>query len=306
MAEETELSIKITQTKEYLSDTRCTIKLEELVKLELQNVLSKTSEDNFSIQRPGYSVEEFTRRLEEYELIVADLLRISCCIAHWGKPEHLHALKRALEHITVQQLPAKPIELWQALRWYPAVLLLYSTGISAIAHEKYDNLAAILLAKVRSLQPHKGRDALTPAIGEPIEELCRVADLFKNLPGRKKDLVPRSEYLFEKLKPMLDDLLSLEPYYELYFDQFEVLLALVYADVLGREGLLGRGPVGRFGYKYAHYRDINPLKNIIAEAGKYKESWGPLAAGLFGGSYSRFEQISSEYEKVIARHSEVF
>ena len=177
------------------------------------------------------------------------------------------------------------------------MLLLYSTGISAVASEKYDNLAAILLAKVRSSQQLKATTTLTLVI----PEFTKI-DAFKQLPGHERHFVPCSEYLFKLLQPMLDDLLFLGRDYEQYFDQLEVLLALVYADLRQQESSNTSiwGPIGRFGWKYESDND-NPLKEIIADAKRYKESWGPLAAGLFGGDYARFENISSGYEKRIAR-----
>jgi len=99
---------------------------------------------------------------------------------------------------------------------------------------------------------------------------------------------------------MLDDLLFLGRDYEQYFDRFEVLLALVHADLekLDRDPIWG--PIGRYGWKFKEY-DVNPLKDILGEAKRQKESWGPLKAGLFGGDYSRFETISGEFVSMISR-----
>jgi len=79
-------------------------------------------------------------------------------------------------------------------------------------------------------------------------------------------------------------------------------LAFVHADLeqeqsKGSHGIWG--PVGRFGWKFPHH-DANPLKDIMADANRQKESWGPLKAGLFGGDYTRFEKIASEYTEIVA------
>jgi hypothetical protein len=140
---------------------------------------------------------------------------------------------------------------------------------------------------------------LTLSIGEAILELERIG-AFKQLPGHERHYAPRSEYLFKLLQPMLDDLLFLGRDYEHYFDRFEVLLALVHADLEQVERSHIWGPVGRFGWKFGN-QDANPLREIIEEAKKQKESWGPLKVGLFGGDYSRFSSISDEYVKSISR-----
>jgi len=287
-------------TKEYLSDSRYTIKLHDLVVQELREVLLQTSEDNFAVQGINWSLEEFTRRLKEYERIVDDLLHILSCIAYWGKQEHLPVLKMALTRLTDRLEPKSGLVVWQALRWYPTMLLLYGTGISALASDRYDNLAAILLTRVGSSRSTTSSTTpFTLAIGEATTKLH---DAFKQLPGHERQYVPRSEYLFKLLQPTLDDLLFLGRDYEQDFDRFEVLLALVYAD-LEQEQFKGShgiwGPIGRFGWKFHHY-ETNPLKDIIAEAERQKQSWGPLNVGLFGGGYTRFEKIASEYVKFIS------
>ncbi len=290
----------INLTKEYLSDTRYTIKLDDLVKQEIRRVLLLTSDDNFVVEGTNWSVEEFTRRLKEYENIIDNLLSISCYIAHYGKPEHLPILQKLLARLTDRLEPKGGLVVWTELRWYPVMLLLYSAGISAIASENYDNLSAILLAKVGSPSSRNTSTPLALVISETIKELARI-DAFKQLPGHEKQYVPRSEYLFKLLQPMLDDILFLGRDYERFFDQFEILLALVHADLYQQESSSQHiwGPMGRFGWKYRNDNN-NPLKEIIADASRDKESWPPIAAGLFGGDYARFEIISSGYEKRIA------
>ena len=287
-------------TKEYLSDTRYTIKLHDLVIQKLREIILLTSEDNFAVQGIDWSLEEFTRRLKEYERIVEDLQRILCCVAYWGKQEHLPILRMALTRLTDRLEPKSGLVVWQALRWYPIILLSYSTGISALAYEKYDNLASLLLARVGASRFTRVSTELTLSIGDAILELERTR-AFSQLPGHERHYVPRSEYLFKLLQPMLDDILFLGRDYEQYFDRFEVLLALVHADLEQAQSKSTHvwGPVGRFGWKFRD-SETNPLKDILAEAERQKESWGPLNAGLFGGSYTRFEKIAAEYAKLIS------
>ena len=88
------------------------------------------------------------------------------------------------------------------------------------------------------------------------------------------------------------------------FDRFEIFLALVYVDLDNRE--LGNlwGPPGRFAYKHrGRGREGSPYDEIVNEAKSHGDNWAPLKAGFFGGSYERFNEISSEYEKLISRRS---
>jgi hypothetical protein len=288
----------INLTKEYLSDPRYTIKLNDLVIQKLRETLLLTSEDNFAVQGTDWSLDEFTRRLKEYEQAIEEVQRISCYLAYWGKREHLPILRTALTRLTDRLESNSGQRIWLALRWYPMILLLYSAGISALAADNYENLSAMLLTRVGSSRFQEISTELTLSIGGAILDLER-ENAFKQLPGHERHYTPRSEYLFKLLQPMLDDLLFLGRDYEKYFDRFEVLLALVHADLEQVERSHIWGPVGRFGWKFKN-PDVNPLKDIMDEAERQKDSWGPLNAGLFGGDYSRFKNISDEYVKRIS------
>jgi hypothetical protein len=122
--------------------------------------------------------------------------------------------------------------------------------------------------------------------------------LFKRLPGHEKHFTPMSEYLFKILQPRLDDLLFLGSEYEVSFDEFEILFALVRADLLNERGEGVWGPVGRFGWKQR--RDRAPLSQVIETARAQGDNWGPIKAGFFGGSISRFDSIATKYLTEVA------
>jgi hypothetical protein len=117
------------------------------------------------------------------------------------------------------------------------------------------------------------------------------------LPGHENNYVPRSEYLFKVLHPLLEDLLALGSSYERLFDDFEVFLALVFAEVTYDERQRIWGPPGRFAWKYSHDHERNPFTAIVTKAQQQKESWSFLRAGLFSGSYERFEKVANGYRK---------
>lgn len=287
-------------TKEYLSDTRYTIKLDDMVIQHIRDILLLTSEDNFAVQGADWPIEEFTRRLKEYEHIVDDLLRVSSCIAFWGTRAHSPVVRRALTRLTDRLDSKTGLTVWNELRWYPVMLLLYSTGISALAAEKYDNLASILLTRIGASRSYDAPSELVLAIGKTILELNRTK-AFEQLPGHERQYVPRSEYLFKLLQPMLDDLLFLGRDYENHFDRFEVLLALVYAD-LGKQHQRPHFwcPLGRFAWKFENTH-TNPVKELMDEAEREKDSWGPIKAGLFSEDYSHFKDVTDNFLDVLSR-----
>jgi hypothetical protein len=87
--------------------------------------------------------------------------------------------------------------------------------------------------------------------------------------------------------------------YETYFDRFELLLALTFADFRDPTGDVW-GPPGRFSYKQRYSE--SPMALLIAEATEQGSRWEPLGTGLFGGKSERFLKVASSYKQLLERH----
>ena len=57
-------------------------------------------------------------------------------------------------------------------------------------------------------------------------------------------------------------------------------------------------PIGRFGWKSRRH-GTSPFQKLRNEAAQYKNNWGPIKAGMFGGQYERYEEIAELYQKEI-------
>lgn len=289
--------------KSYLSDKKDKIRLDDIVTNEIRRVLDSTGGKDFPVQTANVDSQEFANRLKRYEHIVADLQMMVTLIAKWGTEEHRGVLEKIFSRVSESNIVSEGKVAWLTLRWYPVMILLYSGGVAALSNLNYNNLATMFKAPIR----FKHSDSSTHEVILPtVEEILKVmrSDLFKTLPGHERHYVPRSEYIFKVLQPPLEDLLFLGRSYELLFDKFEVLFALVYADLTYEQGnTLSRvwGPPGRFGWKYHSRYPDNPFSKIVTEAAQQKEDWGPVRAGLFQGSYNRFKMIAEKYEELIKR-----
>ena len=127
------------------------------------------------------------------------------------------------------------------------------------------------------------------------DNLGEILDSFKSLPGREKNFAARSEHLFSALQPELEDLLFLGRGYEDLFDAFEVLVALVYADLTDGDW----GPIGRFGWKQRRSYGKSPFDKLVEEAKQAGQDWGPLRAGFFRGSSERFLQVAEKFKELL-------
>lgn len=188
---------------------------------------------------------------------------------------------------------------WIALRWYPILLLTYSTGLGAVAANNYENLYGYFSSKV--IDP-SSENIETSIIQVLYKSVGNLHDAFKLLPGHERQFVPISEYLFKYFQPLLDDLLFLGSDYEATFDRLEILLSLEHAYERVKGGHMLWGPVGRFGWKTQHGNQASPLHRLINEAKLSGTSWAPLKAGFFDGSSEVFENISSNSLEKISKH----
>lgn len=289
--------------KEYIPDTRFRIRLDDLINREIRKVLSDTADEYFPVETADVTTDDFIERLHSYETIIKDIQSIVLLLAHWGADEHLPLLRKIITRIADNKEARGGKVVWLALRYYPSWLLLYSGGIAAMSSANYDNLFSVLTTTTGPKYSGGKNEEIIKIVVREALELER-AGIFKTLPGYERYYVPRSEYLYKALQPVIDDLLFLGNTYEAMFDRFEAFLALVYADLSNRESGNVWGPPGRFAYKHRD-RDggSGPYYELVNEAKSQGNNWSVLKAGFFRGSYERFNEISSEYEKLISRLS---
>ncbi len=294
----------IRTTKEYLSDRKYKIKLDDLVNQKLREVISLLSDEKFLLHG-GSSSEGFSKKLKLYEHVVKDVQSIISCTVFWGDNEHYQMINKIFARISDTIKPQGGLVVDIYIRWYPLFLLLYSAGIASIAADKYFALSSILTAKARSPNNIYGTVPISIPIGKAAAELHNA---FKTLPGHEKYYVPRSEYLYKLLQPDLDDLLFLGNDYERHFDRLEIFLALVYVDFKYKPEDSVWGPPGRFAYKYRgrDSREGNAFLEILEEAERQKDNWPPLKANLFSGSYERFIKIAKIFQEEILNNLQWF
>ena len=288
------------RVKSYLSDPKYKIRLDDLVTDEIRRVLYSSGDKDFPAQTSHVQLQEFDQRLKRYEHIVGDLQMMVTLMAKWGTHGYRGTLSKVFSRISEADAVGAGKVVSLGLRWYTTMLLLYAGGIAALSAQNYENLVTVLTAPVGTR--HSG-DSTLEVIIPAVEEISDVqrTEIFKKLPGHERNYAPRSEYLFKVMQPPLEDLLFLGRSYELLFDRFEVIFALVYADLTYKEGRRIWGPLGRFGWKYHSRSDQNPFSQVVAEAAQQRDAWGPIRAGLFQGSHNRFKIIADGYEGLIGR-----
>lgn len=288
---------KVAHLKELLSSQKSQIQIHDFAIGEVRRFLAATSEDNFAL-RGSFSDEELLERISSYESYSKDLSAITAVIAYWSTEAEINILRKIVSRASDRLVESQSgLSVWLNLRWYPLLLLLYNSGIASVESKNYKSLSAILYTKLGESEYTNTESYFAQFLSNGILELTR-AEVFKRIPGHERHYAPSSEYVFKQVQPVLDDLFFLGKSYESAFDEFEVLYALVVADLRKQTDSHVWGPIGRFGWKYKN-RQNSPFSRIVNEASQQKEHWGPIRAGMFGGSYERFEQVANEFKQAL-------
>jgi Caspase domain len=278
--------------KEYVSEPRNRIRLDDLVSSEIRAAAYDIREDEFPLQTSDVTADAIAQRLRKYEALLSRLSAITILLARWGGVEHQPLIERIVARLSDGTEPRSGRSVWLGMRWYPVLRLLYAGGISAVSSHNYESLYSLLTTRIKGNKSGLPTEPAVVTIVEEILELDRM-DMFKVLPSYENVFAPRSEYLFKSVQPELEDILFFGKSYEDAFDRFEILYALTYVDLQTR--LVGQvwAPPGRFGWKERH--GYSAYNSLLDEARTKGNRWEPLAAGFFGGSIDRFEKNAAAF-----------
>lgn len=286
---------KVKRIKSLLSNESLSIELHDFAIKEVQKFLSKSSEDYFKPQ--GQVTQSLiVERISKYEEITNDLLCSLACVAYWAKSSHKQLIQKIISRSSDRLVIEGGNVILINLRWYPLILEAYFSGISSVESKNYEALAAILMAEGLPNTDNSQAKYFVEKIGSSISSLH---DAFKLLPGHENNYVPMSEYLYKIIQPKLDDTLYIGKGYEKSFDEFEILLALVHADIRLKKSGGAWFPIGRFGWK--HQRHSSPFRDFVENAKIENNNWGPIKAGLFDGNLERFLEVSEVVGERLSR-----
>ena len=281
--------------KSYISDERSRIKLDTIATQEIRRYLSLTSKEYFPTNTVNATNDDIRNRLEQYGKASMNLQMIAISIAYWGNSMHTPVLKKIItrlaDHIGIEDGQS----FWLNMRWYPISLIIYVLSIAAIEYERYDIIADIFTTEVTSEEKYNNQTAIEAVVYKMLE-LDRI-NIFQIIHGENtRYYAPRSEYMFKFIQPILDDILFLGKSYEYLFDKAEVFISMIFADITSDGGW---GPPGRFAWKYRRGFSSNAFTDIVKEASLKKDKWPPLKAGLFSGSFDRFQFVATKYEVML-------
>jgi hypothetical protein len=281
--------------KDYLAENRFRIKLDDLVNAAVREAIAMTAPDKFPAEQQIKTGEDVVKALKAYEEAVRPVQAFAVLLGKWATPEQRPTLANLVTRLSDPCAKGYGSNAgFSAFQWYPISLLMYSAGIAALSADNYAAFAAVHTQKIDSRTKRIGNTAvpiLVPAVDAMLD--LAQANVWRCIPGQAGNHAPESEYVFKALKPVFDGLLFLGNSYDQLFNRYEILRTWMYADFTESEW----APVGRYVERNLRNKggDYYELRSEAAQQG---DQWGPIKAGLFRGSYTRFDESVSKIEKV--------
>jgi hypothetical protein len=279
--------------KRLLADERERIRLDDFISAQIRHAIQELNLERFPAN--ALTAEQFEARLIQYEQAVAPLQTTVMLLARWATPEQLRLLTKIFSRIAEAEKPQGGTVRSIGLAWYPAFFLAYLAGIAAVSEGRYDVLRIVLVAPVDA--SYRGQlSGAQPLVLPMVYALTDAVESFKQLPNFERRHTPRSDYLYQRIQPILEDELFLGRSYERVFNEFEVLFALSFADMRPDSDRVW-GPPGRFAWQ----RDgMGSYDEIVSQATRQGDKWPALKAGFFSGSSERFAKLSTDYGQLLS------
>jgi hypothetical protein len=181
--------------------------------------------------------EEFKTRVERYRRLSDVLLALTVTGCYWDERPGKGVWEDSVQRIANPQSKTGGTyyPLWDELRLYPALLLLYGGGVAAMAAGNYSRLGPLLSQTRRRDLNWEGPlvlrvNAYNFLPGDAGGEFRQLLTL------KERAYFPVSEHLNQTLREPLSQYLPDNEDYDGCFDRFEYLLALVYADLEDKRG----------------------------------------------------------------------
>ena len=292
-------AIAVASLKRYIDDPTKRIRVFDMLvddsskvrKLEIDEV-----PDSYFAEQP--TKESILARLDKIESETATLRALMATIGFWGGEEHARALVAALERLgSMPILSASYMEGWAELRYYPALLCLYSVGMGSMASGNYGMLRA---AVYDATTQEANRDERIPLVLR-----AKTSVLLKQFQDIALPKYVEGAFLTARFREtsVFDAVEAFHPNRQIFLQQmdaFEYLYAVSGMDVAQVAGSnmwpsIGRLVISRDGYTR---REESEKVRVQLES---QEGWPPLRSGMFGGDSARAEYAQQAVDQTLDR-----
>ena len=277
------------RVKRYMTREERRIDLADLLQDETERVRNRVFDETRFSLTAEYEADAIEGRLDRYAANIETLVVMCSTCAYFG-PDVVNPgtqyVADALQRLgTIPSPNGSHTNGWKTLRHYPGTILLYGTGVAAVASDHWKLVNELLVGTEITVTP----DPVRPVI-EPIVVALH--------PMRCDDVIPTNRVrsgtniiknrVENSIREPLRDFIADDHEFEMAYLRFEALTDLVLYDRC-QEVPTCRPTVPNSS------RQPRFLENLFEEFEAQEEEWPPLAAGLFEGSVDRAEGVFQEF-----------
>ncbi len=284
--------------KRYLSENKHRIRLKDSIMDQTTLTIDSIAAAELS-GAAQWSAEEFKRRLKFYESKTEVLRAMASVGAFYSLPDQnnlwINLVKRLYRHYPYNS----GTTIYLDLQRYPALILFYTLGVSAVAAENYD-----LLKKIFELQIEREYDDNQNATEVLLPYTFSVSpDVWKHIESYKDKRFPMSEHLCAFIKNSLNKIEPDEKQLEIYFDRFELLASLSHAYLQNKKDgkEVSWFPLGRYTWRFDRGGSAKDLTSFLEEAEHVQNKWLPLQSGMFGGEFNNYKIIKDAFNPFVGK-----
>lgn len=305
------------------------IELDDLLSQETTRILTAMRDENrFPTRSLQGSTEEITVRAVEFASSYWEVTQPLCwglqVTTRYAPSDVFTPWAAAIGTLAAEATRVRSgTTLLLDLCYLPALYTMFTGALAAVGQGRWDNLKALVVDTTIMNRYQDQRlplvDAITPYAPFAADTglwipntLARSADhdedpatalnaFVNNQQGKYH--TPVADWLHHLLHPAFEEQFPDDETYSQAFDRAEIMLGVISQDQAhARVGSERAWPnrsqwFGRSTWRYPHSR-ITPLDDLAQQFESQGDRWGPLAAGLFGGSEDRASRAIEEYAKL--------
>lgn len=286
----------VASLKKYLTESRFKIQLADLVGDEVERVANLVTGPRFRLEGgPPPDSPSFTERVQAYESASITLVAIASVGGYWAEEQHHQVWQAALARLATVPVSGG-FTVWTDLRRYPATLLLYALGLSAVYAGRLKLLSELLTIGI-TVQNHEEQPAVQ--LLPPLCLFSTAGNPAKLLEGMDRRHAPMSDHLHDTLRPVMKRMIADDHRFELAFDKLEILMALAFIAHAKRTNEWDWAPIGSFGYRHQNRTQI--LKEMEESIDQYWDGSPYIASGIFGSTHQDCQTAIEKLKTVHGR-----
>jgi hypothetical protein len=278
----------VSALKRYLSEPKYRISLNDLIRREVDSVLSATCGPAFDVNSGAITGETALARVKGYEAAAQTLVQLAYHAGYWSDGTQAKPWARELLRLANVR-ETNGLVFWLDLQQYPAALLAYSFGIGAVHSGNLDALRVLLDGRLRRRSYEE----------QPVANIASLWSLgglaLRRLPGREREYTPAQNHAMQFLFGQVGRSFDGQEDFDLHFDQFEVLLALsIGTHELGESGRYWVPP-GAWGWRRDNCQQV--LAKIRSSLSKLGAESPYVTTGLVGKDVAAADQNLTNFEE---------